>query len=562
MQAMAAARSALVIPRDPTRPTFLDLPFNIRERIYKYAGLSRHCPLDLNVWSPEQRHEAREYMRNPRRVRCMTEEEKHGTGDCDCFLYARPFVPVPVQLLRVARTVSAETSELLYSKNRFHVSFVFPKALRSLKQLNPAALGQIQSLKVTIYDIDQCAVRPWQDIRACSMDWDSLPLDNFELPQRRCKWLPGECEEFFTYLSKHVQESRLKLSLVCDVRAFDLAKRLTDPVQELPVLKEVAIRLNSTGLNGDIAALRALADDLANHLTDKSRLSCKPSVPQKPFRFMDLPTEIRIKILEQTELVAPGKLVWHSLRGFNCDRVQDHFHRCGTCQIVRDDHEWYYRGRCPTILARRCECWKFPISLFLVNHDIRRLATEVFYSRNHFEVVSVLVENDYCDSGSFLLPYLQENALRSLRKISLHIPQHYFWPDLFGTEDEPKQFLEEVFETLRQKANLERLKLMIILQLSPTSDLFWLDGAQGQHEPEQTQGPDWERFKEIAEPLRQMREEGLMRLYVEFRVVYPHSPPLEVYEYSNEAALERYIMGKTYNSMEHGKREFRGNGPR
>jgi hypothetical protein len=493
----------------------------------------------------------------------MIEEEKHGPGDCDCFLYARPFVPVPVQLLRVAMTVSAETSELFYSKNRFHISFVFPKALQSLKRLKPAALGQIQSLKVTIYDVDQCAVRPWQDIRACSMKWDPLPLDNFELPQRRCKWLPRKCETFFTYLSKHVQEYRLKLSLVCDVKAHDLAKTLTDPVRKLPVLKEVAIRLNTTEVfNVDIAALRALADDLANHLTDKTRLSCESSVPHKLFRLMDLPTEIRIKILEQTELVAPGKLVWHSLRGFNCDRAQDHLHRCGTCQMVRDDHDRYYRGRCPTTLARRCECWKFPISLFLVNHDMRRLATEVFYSRNHFEVMSVLVENDSWNPGSFLLPYLPENAIRRLRKISLHIPQHYFWPDLYDPEDELKQLLEGAFETLRQKTTLGRLKLMIILQLSPDSDLFWVGGAQGQHESERTRGPDWERFKEIAEPLRQMREEGLMGLYVEFRVVYPHSPPLKVFEYSNEAALERYIMGETYNSMEHGKRELRGNGSR
>lgn len=59
--------------------------------------------------------------------------------------------------------------------------------------------------------------------------------------------------------------------------------------------------------------------------------------------------------------------------------------------------------------------------------------------------------------------------------------------------------------------------------------------------------------KKFAEPQRQMRDEGLMDLFVEFRAVYPHCPPRKIHEFSSEVALARYIIGETYNSTERGK---------
>lgn len=421
---MALIGPAFSSPRSSAYPTFLDLPFKVRERIYDYAGLLRNCPLDLNIWSPEQRKRLKDYLQDHEWSTCTCLNDIHSPGPCDCLLYAESYEPVPVQLLRVSKEISVETSKLLYSKNRFQISFVFPRALESLRKLNPTSLSQIQHLKVTIYEMHLCVMKPWKASGCCSMKWEQWPLNGGVLKRRRCTWLPSQCESFFSYLSEYVEQLRLNLSLVCDVKTYGLAKRLTDPARRLPVLSKVAIRCN-TPADADVetTALHVLAEGLANHLVDKTRLSYQPLPQPKPFRLMDLPTEIQIKILEKTELVVPGRLAWNYLLGFNCDREEDEFYRCKTCQAVRDGNNIDWSKRCPGTLMRRCECWKFPIALFLVNRTMHQLATEVFFSRNHIAIMTIVHWRDHYhrDNACFLLPYLQANALRNLRKITIHI---------------------------------------------------------------------------------------------------------------------------------------------
>jgi predicted metal-dependent peptidase len=55
---------------------------------------------------------------------------------------------------------------------------------------------------------------------------------------------------------------------------------------------------------------------------------------------------------------------------------------------------------------------------------MHQLATEVFYSRNHFEIEPVEHRRFYYyhDDACFLLPLLQANAVRSLQQITIYIP--------------------------------------------------------------------------------------------------------------------------------------------
>lgn len=170
------------------------------------------------------------------------------------------------------------------------------------------------------------------------------------------------------------------------------------------MLNGVAIRFN-TPCDADVekTALRVLADDLANQLMDRTRLSYQPFPRPKPFRYMDLPKEIQIKIFERSELVAPGKFAWDFVIGFNCDREQDEFQCCKTCQAVRYGNDRDWEKRCPGTLMRRCGCWKFPIALFLVNRTMHQLATEVFYSRNHFEIKPVVHRRKYITTRTHAL---------------------------------------------------------------------------------------------------------------------------------------------------------------
>lgn len=104
---------------------------------------------------------------------------------------------------------------------------------------------------------------------------------------------------------------------------------------------------------------------------------------------------------------------------------------------------------------RRCGCWKFPIALFLVNRTMHQLATEVFYSRNHFEIKPVLCRRNcyYHEDACFLQPHLQANDLRKLRQIMIHIP-----PDLVDyPKDDQLRVLRQVTGRLRGKVTLQRL---------------------------------------------------------------------------------------------------------
>lgn len=153
-------------------------------------------------------------------------------------------------------------------------------------------------------------------------------------------------------------------------------------------------------------------------------------------------------VLECTELVAPGKLAWHSVDGFNCDRQQDEFHRCWTCRAVREYHlmDW---ERCQGVLMRRCECWKLPIPLFLVSRKMHTMATEVFYSKNIFEVITTLQCSDYwIEDGSFLLRYLPPSALRSLRKIAVRVSGALL--DENGDGDVEDILEDEIFKFMRK----------------------------------------------------------------------------------------------------------------
>ncbi|KAH9208126.1 hypothetical protein DL95DRAFT_395537, partial [Leptodontidium sp. 2 PMI_412] len=71
---------------------------------------------------------------------------------------------------------------------------------------------------------------------------------------------------------------------------------ITLPLLLLPTLRDFALRLGRD-YHED---LQALAE------TTVLRLTVRPSNSEPPFRFLDLPKEIQLKILKYTDLVAHG----------------------------------------------------------------------------------------------------------------------------------------------------------------------------------------------------------------------------------------------------------------
>jgi len=125
------------------------------------------------------------------------------------------------------------------------------------------------------------------------------------------------------------------------------------------------VRIYPTPLPFEAVMLHRMATNILNHLTTERRSG--------RFRFMDLPPEVQIMILEEL-LVAPGPVISSKLKGyasFDC-----------------------YEGRCPRVFcwdktsydsSKSC-CWSLPAHLFLVSRHVSVMSADIFFSRNEFVV--------------------------------------------------------------------------------------------------------------------------------------------------------------------------------
>jgi hypothetical protein len=273
-------------------------------------------------------------------------------------------------------------------------------------------------------------------------------------------------KRFCNQLASVLEPKRLKLWLICEVTDMDTAKKYMTPLLRLPELRECAIRLGGDPENH---SLQELAEMTA------IRMKYRPISRQAlPFRLMDLPNEIRLMILEATDLVTPFALAWsphaapnetrlfeiHAIEGFGTvDPGWYRFAPCGSCSE--------YRCYCWTrqaAFSTTCTCWKVPIALFRVSSSFREDALSVFYNKNHFVVLPMPVDqSDKIGILEFLkrMPMAARRYLRSLRWIMPMILTPY--------EQEYKEFRTfefwqgwaEAMAFCAQNLKLEQLSLTV-----------------------------------------------------------------------------------------------------
>lgn len=209
----------------------------------------------------------------------------------------------------------------------------------------------------------------------------------------------GQWHRAAQQIGTHLQPNRLNLSFTCDCADLATAKQAVETLlEQLPPLAACSIRLcrhrDAELLSlSEHAALRAIGRGHAPR-------------PSELFRFMELPTELRLAILSRTDLVAPMREVcWDSDHGYH---FQQRFCPCRAERVPppqqldislfdAEDHAWlislerhwacnfmdcvrYYKRGCfcqryhsaCTTTYPACSCWKPPTSLFLVSHAFRR----------------------------------------------------------------------------------------------------------------------------------------------------------------------------------------------
>lgn len=215
---------------------------------------------------------------------------------------------------------------------------------------------------------------------------------------------------------EHAKPGALSLQLSWDVDTalnaeadLDMAMAIVKPLLDTRpgTLRDCSIRLSA---ERDYR-LAKLAMEVSCHATGKYH---KTRHCAAPFRFFDLPLEIRLSILAYTDLVTPfSEVCWHPARGFYCsflctqceywchraasgqqpDPLGDRqhwgclFRFCGLLSPPSSDGNLFCRVR-HGAYTTSCQCWETPQDLMLVSRAFYSEAASVFYSRNRITIVN------------------------------------------------------------------------------------------------------------------------------------------------------------------------------
>lgn len=448
--------------KEPSRPlSLLGLPPRIRHRIYLRVGVARFDGYPYT------------YYLDGRKV--------SPTGRSD-------FDPPPARnfagLLLSCRALYAETATLLYSAHRFVIFYSHHGSLNPLRALSPATLASLASLKVLLNQsschqpIDSynypppccCSEGRCADNSYCTNkfhpDGHRRPLLDptldLDLASTEVATQPmlSEWYETATYLSSSVGIGRLDLSLVCDIDpehpyALSVGRLAIAPIALFPQLKNCHIRLAKRWNR----PLQKLAEEAVLQARRASPNSPRPTKTA----LTTLPPELRLRILEYTDLITPWKEVTVSRqhRGyqlcrppctneFGCPPHIHHGCRLIECHSNVDSPDAGVYGRLPGCFCRRrhaaftstCHCWAPPTDLFLVCRVLCRDAQFVFFSGNRFIVYdfhALMPWNlpdvwhypyDRLSASKFLRDMIPAHCLADLRFLELVFPPYepQGWP--------------------------------------------------------------------------------------------------------------------------------------
>ncbi|KAI6090708.1 hypothetical protein F4821DRAFT_228870 [Hypoxylon rubiginosum] len=402
--------------------SFLALPKKVRCRIYYAAGLVTNANIYL---SRETRAELRQRK------------------ELEIF-YDVPDLELSLNLLLTCRTIHEEVLHLLFSTNFFYVN-----EARLLNQLPVSSLSSLSFLKVYLNVVHTFDCR---DRHSKSID-NSAPLNHtieshFSLLEQ---W-----ENAAERIGSHVNPQVLKLGLICDVIDEETARLAIEPLRHLPLLSGCEIRLGPKPNR----QLESIARKAALKGTGQW-----PPIPSKSFPFLRLSPELRLMILEYTNLVTPlSRVRWDMSKKFYvfkqlCDEPHEHpcyachpnehkrctdrarcqkcpHRKCGSChhyacpfqvccRKAQGEGNTYISGcfctRQHAAYSPHCNCWRPPTSLFLVSKEFYQAAQVVFFSMNDISIQFEIHSPNEAPEITYFTNVMSSNALCNLRSLELNI---------------------------------------------------------------------------------------------------------------------------------------------
>lgn len=458
------------LSRTRRKTSFLDLPDAVRQRIYDEADIVKDRRIYLLTM-----------CRPP--VPAMRVEQRELAQDA-----------MTLSLLQTCEAVHHDVMARIVTQN---LLVVLPSeleaGLRFLDRLSPDHLRLITNLEIRLQD------RGRLFYGLCPSPGEIKRVRRAVLTDEKVKlW-----QEVAPRLLARLPPGKTTIRLFCDLEDkperndTHYASAIVKPFLDAPagILAACEIRL---GIAPSLD-LTNLATEASCHATGDVH---NPAIRQGVFRFSDLPREIRLNVLEYTDLVTPScEVSWHPDTGFFVQWLLTlgPGDNDGGAKLRRDtpfrfcsgkgaDLEAFCRARHSAFNAE-CHCWVNPLGLMLVSRTMYEDATAVFYSKNRIAVVgkdhglhrwTMHADPDAeaaelrLDATRFLTMFKQPAILRHLRKLEIAFPilarekpgREFRAPDALGRD------WQVALDQLAKHANLPTLSLTVHMSLLRTDDFL------------------------------------------------------------------------------------------
>ncbi|TVY49540.1 hypothetical protein LOCC1_G000341 [Lachnellula occidentalis] len=457
--------------KDSESSPFLSLPAALRKEIYLTAGLLSNEEIDLNG--------SRGYLYD-------------GSAE-------RPF-QVSHDLILTCRTFYTDILPILYSTNAFYIRYRDKGNLERLRILSPHIIAHLTQLRIHLNESSQNRNPPYYPVDLRCLD-DRPPLE------ASSHAVLEEWQTTASHIVAHMKPSTLRFFLICDSANIETAETVIKPLRTAPNFADFRIRLS--------LERNASLQQLANQISMRSMGYQYPSA-QLPFRYLDLPLEIRFKNLEYTDLVTPRRQVqWSS---------EDKFHM-------------YYSSSSCAIES-------------------------IFYAQNRFVIIPLRSKRhqpvrstpDRLDVSIFLRDFVSPEAVGFLKYFDIVIPPFYDDYLPFGPA------YRDWVRTITHIGNLVNLP-MLTLRVS-MADI----NIEPHNAPEYRTRVHREEcdtilmaYCRILKPLSRLRKKGLERFFVDLIPPTHRTPRFQRRQQDNpyhycaaETRLrlwgERMVMGEEYDS--------------
>ena len=511
-----------------SQTTFLHLPKTIRIKIYHLSGLVRSCHIDLSSEKERvallKKRETRMQFdalgqpdRSQPRCRYWCSQRYTGPNPIThkrCWNCVCP--PLPLQLLYLSRILYHETVSVLYGRNRIIVTC--PKSgmldhFNILRTLGPHAWANIQFLHL--------------ELSALICITNKIP--RYEILDRQ----DSTGNEILTrwtaicaFIAARITPFQLRFSVLCAASDLETAVDIAESMSQLPPLNKCSIQFSDSRGN---KVLRSLAKSSSLRFTKRS--DERSDVSRSCWK--NLPTEIRLQILEETDLVRRITPMneWTGggeIKIKNGRLPPSSARRC--CQQCTEIPTTCFCSTRNAAFSDTCVCSFLPTAIFQVSRLFNSETTQIFFSMNIFKF-----------SGKFLattqfLAGLSDAAVQNMRILELHLDIGELFYGLSTPGSRAVREWHDLIALLRDRLLLSKVWLSILAGVNNTAYELAVLNEYDNHDYRWLHTTSFQLLK----PLKQLQ--GLRKFHVSL-----------CWSTDFEAVVEKAVMGPEYDSMAEGK---------